>query len=75
MPVEARVLDTRGLKCPQPMLKLAVLSPEMKRGERLVIVGDCPTFERDIRSWCARLGRSLVKVDSSGEEISITIGF
>lgn len=73
--METRVLDTRGLKCPQPMLKLAVMSPEMRSGERLVIIGDCPTFERDIRSWCARLGRALVKVVQEGNAVSITIGF
>jgi len=28
-----RVLDAIGLKCPQPVLKLSVISPDMKTGE------------------------------------------
>ena len=30
-----RILDASGLKCPQPVLKLSVLSPDMKAGEIL----------------------------------------
>lgn len=57
------------------MLKLAVLSPEMGRGEKLKILGDCPTFEHDIRTWCGRLGKTLLSVETEGAETKITISF
>jgi len=60
-------LDTLGMKCPQPVLKLAVKAPEMKRGDILEILGDCPTFERDVRTWCERLGKILLSVREEGE--------
>lgn len=60
-------LDTLGMKCPQPVLKLAVKAPEMVPGDILEILGDCPTFERDVRTWCDRLGKILLSVQEEGE--------
>ena len=60
------VLDTLGMKCPQPVLKLAVKATYMKPGDILEILGDCPTFERDVRTWCERLDRVLLSVKEEG---------
>lgn len=62
-----KVLDTVGQKCPQPILKLAVEAPKMEQGEVLEIVGDCPTFEKDVRTWCDRLGKVLLSVVDEGQ--------
>jgi tRNA 2-thiouridine synthesizing protein A len=62
------VLDTLGMKCPQPVLKLAVKSPDMKPGDILEILGDCPTFERDVRIWCKRLGKVTLSVKDDGDD-------
>jgi tRNA 2-thiouridine synthesizing protein A len=61
------VLDTLGLKCPQPILKLAVKATEMHPGDIIEIVGDCPTFERDVRTWCQRLSKVMLAVKDEGE--------
>ena len=61
-----RVLDATGLKCPQPILKLSVVSATMKPGEILEIIGDCPTFENDITGWCQRLRKTLLLVRDEG---------
>jgi tRNA 2-thiouridine synthesizing protein A len=60
-------LDTQGMISPEPMLKLAVIAPDMSEGEVLEIVGDSPTFEKDIRSWCDRLHKSIIYVKQQGE--------
>jgi tRNA 2-thiouridine synthesizing protein A len=60
------VLDTVGLKCPQPVLKIAAKSPDMKPGDVLEVIGDCPTFERDIRAWCKRLKKPLLSCADEG---------
>lgn len=65
-PQPQRVLDATGLKCPQPVLKLSVISSEMKSGEILEIIGDCPTFEKDIHAWCSRLKKTLVLMRDEG---------
>jgi len=74
MPTE--VLDTLGLKCPQPVLKIAVKAPDMKAGDVLEILGDCPTFEKDVRTWCDRLGKVFLSIkDEGGDKKRIQIQF
>ena len=74
--MEVKVLDATGLKCPQPILKLAVASPDMKPGEILEIIGDCPTFEKDTRLWCERLKKNLLAVKDEGNgKLRIQIQF
>jgi tRNA 2-thiouridine synthesizing protein A len=71
-----QVLDTLGLKCPQPVIKIAVKSPDMKPGDILEVLGDCPTFERDVRTWCERLGRVVLSVkDEEDNTKTIQIQF
>lgn len=61
------VLDMVGMRCPQPVLKIAVKAPEMKQGDILEVLGDCPTFERDIRVWCRRLGKIFISIKDEGK--------
>ena len=61
------ILDTLGLKCPQPVLKLAVRAPDMESGSILEVLGDCPTFEKDVRTWCDRLGKVFLSVKDEGD--------
>jgi tRNA 2-thiouridine synthesizing protein A len=63
------VLDTIGIKCPQPVLKIAVKAPSMSPGDILEVVGNCPTFERDIRAWCKRLMKVILSVKEEAENI------
>ncbi len=62
------ILDTLGMKCPQPVLKVAVRAPDMKPGDILEVLGDCPTFEKDIRTWCERLHKVLLSVRHEGRD-------
>ncbi len=70
------VLDTSGLKCPQPVIKIAAKSPDMKPGDILEVIGDCVTFERDMRAWCERLKKKLLWVkNESGGKMRVQIQF
>ena len=40
----------------------------MKSGDILEVLGDCPTFERDVRVWCERLGKVLLSVKDEGAD-------
>ncbi len=64
MPVQT--LNTLSLRCPQPILKIAVKAPDMTPGDILEVLGDCPTFERDVRTWCERLGKVFLSVNHNG---------
>jgi tRNA 2-thiouridine synthesizing protein A len=60
-------LDVLGQKCPQPVLKIAIKEVNMEQGDVLEILGDCPTFEKDVRTWCERLGKALLSVKDYGQ--------
>ena len=64
----AKLLDTLGMKCPQPVLKIAVQAPEMHPGDIMEVLGDCPTFEKDVRTWCERLGKVFLSVQDNGRK-------
>ncbi len=70
------VLDAVGMKCPEPVIKIAVKSISMKPGDVLEVIGDCSTFERDVRLWCERLHKVLLSVkDEGGGKKRIQIQF
>lgn len=60
------ILDVLGLRCPQPVLKIAVRAPDMKAGDILEVAGDCPTLERDVRIWCERLKKTVLSIREEG---------
>jgi tRNA 2-thiouridine synthesizing protein A len=60
-------LDALGLKCPQPVLKIAAKSAEMFKGDTLEVLADCPTFERDVRLWCERTKKTLLFMKDDGD--------
>ena len=59
-------LDARGLKCPQPTLKITIMSTKMKAGDALEVLADCATFEQDVRDWCARSKKVLLWIRPEG---------
>jgi len=64
--MRTEVLDTLGMKCPEPILKIALKASEMKEGDILEVVGDSPTFEKHVRRWCKTLGKVFLSVKNEG---------
>jgi tRNA 2-thiouridine synthesizing protein A len=58
-----------GLKCPQPILKVAVLVPQMSAGDILEVVADCESFPKDIKAWAEKTGKTLLfcNTDETGK--------
>lgn len=69
------LLDARGMKCPQPTLKVTVLAVKMKQGDVLEVIADCPTFEKDVRDWCTRARKTLLWVRDEGGAKKVQIQF
>jgi tRNA 2-thiouridine synthesizing protein A len=57
-----QTIDARGLKCPQPILKITATAIRMKAGDTMEILADCSTFENDLRDWCQRSKKMLMWV-------------
>ncbi|MFV2091659.1 MAG: sulfurtransferase TusA family protein [Hyphomicrobiales bacterium] len=53
-------LDTRGLKCPLPVLKIAKRLKSMKAGEQLSIDATDPAAQIDVPHFCAQAGHVLL---------------
>lgn len=64
--METVMLDTLGLRCPQPVLQIAAKSAELKKGDILEVQADCPTFEKDVRQWCDRTHKTLLWIRDEG---------
>ena len=59
-------LDTSGLRCPEPVLQIASRATEMKEGDILEVIADCPTFEENVRIWCTRIKKELLSIQDIG---------
>ncbi|MCX5795507.1 MAG: sulfurtransferase TusA family protein [Elusimicrobia bacterium] len=59
-------LDCKGLKCPQPILKITAKSAELKSGDVLEVSADCQTFAADVKQWCDRTKRTLLFCNDEG---------
>ena len=64
-----QTVDAKGLLCPQPTLKLTSIMVRCKPGDVLDVLADCPTFEADVRSWCARMKKTLLWVRDEGDGV------
>lgn len=73
MPVQQ--LDARGLKCPQPTLKMTVMAVKMKTGDVLEVTADCPTFDQDVRNWCLRSKKVMLWIKDEGAAKTCRIQF
>jgi tRNA 2-thiouridine synthesizing protein A len=60
--------DARGMKCPMPVLKMngMVLAKKVQTGDTLAVIADCPTFEKDMREWCAKAKKVLIVLKDIG---------
>ena len=61
-----QVFDFKGLKCPQPTLKLTTVSIKIPKGDVVEITGDCTTFEKDMRTWCRVSKKTLLWMKDKG---------
>lgn len=54
------VLDTMGLRCPEPVMMVRGTVRKMRQGETLLITADDPSTTRDIPSFCRFMDHTLV---------------
>ncbi len=54
------LLDTKGLKCPEPVMMLHAKVREMAVGDTVKIEATDPSTVRDIPQFCRFLGHELV---------------
>jgi tRNA 2-thiouridine synthesizing protein A len=68
-------LNAKGLRCPQPVLKIAVMIPKLEKGDVLEVEADCATFEADVKKWCERMKKTLISAVSNAGVTVVQIHF
>ena len=61
---KATTLDTRGRRCPVPILMLTRKIKELAPGDLIEVLADDSEFAGDVRSWCQYSGNTLLSLDS-----------
>jgi len=62
-----KTLDAMGLKCPQPILKVASMAPQMQSGDILEVTADCESFPKDVKAWAEKTGKTLLFCNTDAE--------
>jgi tRNA 2-thiouridine synthesizing protein A len=66
-------VDTNGMRCPQPVLMLAHHVRGKPAGTLVEVLGDCPTFEKDVRSWAERERKTVLAVIGVPPRLTIQV--
>lgn len=66
-------LDTRGLRCPEPIMMLHQQIRRMAVGEVVHILATDPATRRDIVQFCEFLPHELLASETEGEELQYWI--
>lgn len=64
-----RMLDTRGLSCPLPVLKARKALAGMAPGERLRLLASDPKAVQDIAALCEATGHRLLEASTEGRDL------
>ena len=67
------VLDTRGLKCPLPVLRARKAMQGVAQGGVLRVLATDPGTVRDFEAFCAATGYELVDHDEQDGEFTFRI--
>jgi len=62
-----RTLDTKGMKCPLPVLKARRAMKELAAGEVLEVLATDPGAVKDFAAFCATTGDELLASEKEGE--------
>ena len=60
---DERLLDARGLRCPEPVMLLHKRVRELAAGDELLVWATDPSTTRDIPKFCLFLGHELLLAD------------
>ena len=66
-------IDTKGMKCPGPIVKVADTLRDLKAGQKVFVEATEDAFTSDIAVWCDRTGNRLLKLEVKPDVIEATI--
>lgn len=66
-------IDTRGLVCPEPLMRVRNKIRAIDAGETLHILATDPTTERDFTNFCRFMGHTLEYANTNTPELEYVI--
>lgn len=57
-------IETLGLKCPLPVLRVKKRTQGLPTGARVRVIADDPTTQTDLPAWCALAGHQLISAET-----------
>ena len=71
--MSARILDTRGLMCPEPINRTARLMLSLKEDSELLVLATDPVAPIDFEVWCKNKGFQFLSCVDTGDWLEIRI--
>jgi len=68
-----KVIDVRGLYCPEPVFRTKIEIEKLGIGNKLKIIADDPESEEDITRWAEKTGHNLLSVQKKDNELEFVI--
>jgi tRNA 2-thiouridine synthesizing protein A len=68
-----KVIDVRGLYCPEPVFRTKIEIERLTIGDKLKVLSDDPESEEDISSWVKRTGHELISINKSEKDLEFLI--
>jgi len=62
------IVDTRGMFCPAPIIKLSEAIRNVDAGRVVELVSDDPAIEYDLPAWCRSAGHKVVSEARDGND-------
>jgi tRNA 2-thiouridine synthesizing protein A len=62
------IVNTRGMFCPAPIIKLSEAIRNVDSGRVVELVSDDPAIEYDLPAWCKSAGHTVVASSRDGAD-------
>jgi tRNA 2-thiouridine synthesizing protein A len=69
----AKVIDVRGLYCPEPVFRTKIEIERLTIGDKLKVIADDPESEEDISRWGKRTGHELIYINKNAKDLEFLI--
>jgi TusA-related sulfurtransferase len=68
-----KIIDVRGLYCPEPVFRTKIEIEKLAIGDKLKIIADDPESEEDITRWAEKTGHDLLSFEKKDNELEFVI--
>ena len=73
MEEDCRLVDARGLICPEPLMMVHAAVRDAAAGELIRVLATDPSTERDLKRFCDFLNHELLEITREGQECAFLL--